>query len=299
MPAIHDLHTLRQSSRAIQTSIIEVTAGLAKVTELVLALRAGFAEQNVAVETSTTTPPPLPTVSKAEVLQPLAPPSPPRAAGSPPPTLPTAEVLQPRATAPPAPPSPLFVFAVVLPHLPMVLLGLAEMPLHQSSPWTNIRRVQSGDLQGRHGFLVLRGVGASCALQVHGSVLRLRYRAAAPLSLRSLGWGPPISVDSMLTWNSRVTLDLLFYFQNKIHSRDVKGLIIGDESRCQDNHHVEINLQLAGKLLPKEEGKGTRMTWVIGTPQPSGMASTAARGRAVSKEGWRCYGQNSAPLIIR
>lgn len=105
---------------------------------MVLALRAGFAEQNAAVETSTTTPPPLPTVSKAEVLQPLAPPSPPRAAGSPPPTLPTAEVLQPRATAPPAPPSPLFVSAVVLPHLPMVLPGLAEMPLHQSSPWTNI-----------------------------------------------------------------------------------------------------------------------------------------------------------------
>uniref|UniRef100_A0A0E0QD66 Uncharacterized protein n=1 Tax=Oryza rufipogon TaxID=4529 RepID=A0A0E0QD66_ORYRU len=173
MPAIHDLHTLRQSSRAIQTSITEVT-------ELVLALRAGFAEQNAAVETSTTTPPPLPTVSKAEVLQPLAPPSPPRAAGSPPPTLPTAEVLQPRATAPPAPPSPLFVSAVVLPHLPMVLPGLAEMPLHQSSPWTNIvlRRPCSPlrgcdhDLQGRHGFLVLRGVGASCVLQVRGSVLR-------------------------------------------------------------------------------------------------------------------------------
>jgi hypothetical protein len=42
MPAIHDLYMLRQSSRAMQTSITEITARLAKVTELVLALRAGF-----------------------------------------------------------------------------------------------------------------------------------------------------------------------------------------------------------------------------------------------------------------
>uniref|UniRef100_A0A0E0MZR8 Uncharacterized protein n=1 Tax=Oryza rufipogon TaxID=4529 RepID=A0A0E0MZR8_ORYRU len=41
MPAIHDLYMLRQSSRAMQTSITEITARLAKVTELVLALRAG------------------------------------------------------------------------------------------------------------------------------------------------------------------------------------------------------------------------------------------------------------------
>uniref|UniRef100_A0A0D3ERM9 Uncharacterized protein n=1 Tax=Oryza barthii TaxID=65489 RepID=A0A0D3ERM9_9ORYZ len=41
MPAIHDLYTLRQSSRAMQTSITEITARLARVTELVLALRAG------------------------------------------------------------------------------------------------------------------------------------------------------------------------------------------------------------------------------------------------------------------
>ncbi|EAY75101.1 hypothetical protein OsI_02995 [Oryza sativa Indica Group] len=40
MPAIHDLYMLRQSSRAMQTSITEITARLAKVTELVLALRA-------------------------------------------------------------------------------------------------------------------------------------------------------------------------------------------------------------------------------------------------------------------
>ena len=127
---------------------------------------------------------------------------------------------------------------------------------------------------------------------------RLRLSNRAALSLRGLGWGPPVPVDSMLQWYSQVTLEL-FLFPNNVRSRDVKGLIIGDESSCHVIHHVKTSLQLAGELLPKEEGKGTRMTWVIGTPQPSGMASIAARGRAVLKGGWRCYGQNSAPLIIR
>uniref|UniRef100_A0A0D3FT65 Uncharacterized protein n=1 Tax=Oryza barthii TaxID=65489 RepID=A0A0D3FT65_9ORYZ len=47
----------------------------------------------------------------------------------------------------------------------------------------------------------------------------------------------------------------------------------------------KTSLQLEGELLSKEEGKGTRMTWLTDTLQPPGMASTAARGRAVSKEG--------------
>ncbi len=106
------------------------------------------------------------------------------------------------------------------------------------------------------------------------------------LPLCSSGWGPPELGSRRMAWNTKIILDL--FFPNNVRSRDVKGLIIG--------HHVKTSLQLAGELLPKEEGKGTRMTWVIGTPQSSGMASTAARGRAVSKEGWRCYGQNSSPL---
>uniref|UniRef100_A0A0D3F0E8 Uncharacterized protein n=1 Tax=Oryza barthii TaxID=65489 RepID=A0A0D3F0E8_9ORYZ len=118
------------------------------------------------------------------------------------------------------------------------------------------------------------------------------------LPLCDSGWGPPELGCGRIAGTTNIILDL-FFFPNNVWSRDVKGLIIGDESRCQDNHRVQTSLQLEGELLPKEEGKGTRMTWVTGTPQPPGMAYTAAQGRAVSKEGWRCYGQNSAPLIIR
>lgn len=141
MPAIHDLHMLRQSSRAMQTSITEITAGLDKVTELVLALRAGFEAKGVALETTTTTPsPPLATAppSLPSSLFAAAVEEPVMTMPSSPPSVQSAEVLQPLAVVPFSQLSFASEAAAVLSHLTTVRSALAGAPSTQPSPWKTI-----------------------------------------------------------------------------------------------------------------------------------------------------------------
>uniref|UniRef100_A0A0E0CF69 Uncharacterized protein n=1 Tax=Oryza meridionalis TaxID=40149 RepID=A0A0E0CF69_9ORYZ len=148
MAAIHALHTLRRSSMAMQTSITEIAAGLDKVTGLVLVLCAGFEAKRAAVETTPTTPSPMPTLPKAEVLQPLAtaPPSLPSSlftatveetvmtTSSPLPSPHPAEVLQPLVAAPSSQMSFASKAAAVLPCLSTVGPALAGALSSPSQP---------------------------------------------------------------------------------------------------------------------------------------------------------------------
>uniref|UniRef100_A0A0E0P630 Uncharacterized protein n=1 Tax=Oryza rufipogon TaxID=4529 RepID=A0A0E0P630_ORYRU len=295
MAAIHALHTLRRTSMAMQTSITEIAAGLDKVTELVLALRAGFEAKRAAVETTPTTPSPMPTLPKAEVQQPLAtaPPSLPSSlfaatveetvmtASSPLPLPHPAEVLQPLVAAPSSQMSFASKAAAVLPCLTTVGPALPGAPSTPSQPRETILSRHDRSLlrprQQRGIFKQLPRASTAITLRAAqrrgessaappawdlGGPRKPHFRAAiaacaaramwllvAPSSLHgsgvlplcASGWGPPELGCGRMAGTTNIILDL-FFFPNNVRSPDVKGLIIGDESRCQNNHRVQTSL---------------------------------------------------------